>query len=83
MIDYTKYHEIKAKEVTYESINNEDFTNAFSNRVTKVNKAVEELLSEGYEIIAIKYDNVTTGRYNYQLYATATITYGKLKNDKK
>lgn len=82
MIDYTKYHEIKAKEVTYESIN-EDFTNAFSNRVTKVNKAVEELLSEGYEIIAIKYDNVTTGRYNYQLYATATITYGKLKNDKK
>lgn len=82
MIDYTKYHEIKTKEVTCESIN-EDFTNAFSNRVTKVNKAVEELLSEGYEIIAIKYDNVTTGRYNYQLYATATITYGKLKNDKK
>lgn len=82
MTDYAKYSKIKTEEVTSESIN-EDFINAFSNRVTKVNKAVEKLLSDGYEIVDIKYDNVTTGRYNYQLYATATITYGKLKNDKK
>ncbi len=82
MIDYAKYREIKTEEVTCESIN-EDFINAFSNRVTKVNKAVEKLLSDGYEIVDIKYDNVTTGHNNYQLYATATITYGKLKNNKK
>lgn len=82
MINYSKYREIKTEEVTSESIN-EDFMNAFSNRVTKVNKAVEKLLSDGYEIVDIKYDNVTTGRFNYQLYATATIVYGKLKPNKK
>lgn len=82
MVDYTKYREIKTKEVTCESIN-ENFINAFNNRAIIINKEFEKLLSDGYEIIAIKYDNVTTGRDNYQLYATATITYGKLKNDKK
>lgn len=50
MTDYAKYSEIKTEEVTSESIN-EDFINAFSNRVTKVNKAVEKLLSDGYEIV--------------------------------
>lgn len=55
MTDYAKYSEIKTEEVTSESIN-EDFINAFSNRVTKVNKAVEKLLSDGYEIVDIKYD---------------------------
>lgn len=82
MVDYTKYREIKTEEVTCENING-NFINTFNNRANKVNKEFEKLLSDGYEIIDIKYDNVTTGRDNYKLYVTATITYGKLKNDKK
>lgn len=82
MTDYTKYSEIKTEEVTCENIN-DNFTNAFSNRVTKVNNIIEKLLNDGYEIIDIKYDNVTTGLDNYKLYAIATIVYGKLKDTVK
>lgn len=82
MIDYAKYREIKTEELTCESYN-KDFIDAFNSRKTKINNVIEKLLNDGYEIIDIKYDNVTTGRDNYKLYTTATISYGKLKNNKK
>lgn len=82
MTDYSKYREIKTEEVTCENYN-DDFIDAFNSRKTKINNVIEALLNSGYEIIDIKYDNITRGHNRYQLYATATITYGKLKNDKK
>lgn len=49
----------------------------------KVNNTLEKLLSEGYEIIDIKYESVAKVPSDNSLYAVAVIIYGKLKNDKK
>lgn len=82
MIDYTRYSEIKTEEVTGESYNY-DMVCAFNGRAKKVNNTLEKLLSEGYEIIDIKYESVARVPSNSSLYAVAAIIYGKLKNDKK
>lgn len=82
MTDYTKYAEIKTEEVTGKSYNN-DIVCAFNSRAKKVNNTLEKLLSEGYEIINIKYESVAEVPCKGDVLAVATIIYGKLKDTVK
>lgn len=49
----------------------------------KVNNTLEKLLSEGYEIINIKYESVAGVPCKGDVLAVATIIYGKLKDTVK
>lgn len=82
MIDYSKYSEVKTKEVTAESCNG-NINYVFNNRANKTNEAVKELLNTGYEIIDIKYGSITTGAYHDKVYAVTVILYCRLKTLKK
>lgn len=84
MVDYTRYSEIKTKDATgfkYEDF--DEIGEAFDRREKQVNNVLAKLLSEGYEIIDIKYNDMTYGPNHHCVYAVATIVYGKPKPNKK
>lgn len=84
MVDYTRYSEIKTKDATgfkYEDF--DEIGEAFDRREKQVNNVLAKLLSEGYEIIDIKYNDMTYGPNHRCVYAVATIVYGKPKPNKK
>lgn len=83
MVDYTKYSEIKTKDATGFKYEDSAKHEAFDSREKQVNNMLARLLSEGYEIIDIKYNDMTYGPNHCCVYAVATIVYGKRKNDKK
>ena len=84
MIDYTKYDKIH---VTTLSSNSKYVNDALESLNDKIRQAINQLISENYDIIDIK-QNFTgpadVPNYAYkQHYAFATIYYGKLKTNKK
>lgn len=86
MVDYTRYSEIKTKTKGATGFKYEDFDGigeAFDRREKQVNNVLAKLLSEGYEIIDIKYNDMTYGPNHSYVYAVATIVYGKPKPNKK
>lgn len=83
MIDYTKYCEIKTKDVTGYKGDYGSTYDAFGNREAKVNDALKKLLAEGYEIIDIKYNDIASGDRHRNVYAVGTIIYGKRKDTTK
>lgn len=83
MTDYTKYCEIKTKDVTGYKGDFDSKHAAFDSREKQVNNVLAKLLSEGYEIIDIKYNDMTYGPNHRCVYAVATIVYGKLKDTVK
>lgn len=83
MIDYTKYIEIKTKDVTgYKGDYGSNYE-AFESREAKVNDTLEKILSSGYEIIDIKYNDIASGDHHRDVYAVGTIIYGKRKDTTK
>ena len=82
MADYTKYAEIKTEEILGYN-NDTEADKPIEYRKVMVNKVLEKLLAEGYEIIDIKYDSIVAGIHNYRIYAVATIIYGKIKDTVK
>lgn len=83
MIDYTKYIEIKTKDVTGHKGDYGSSYEAFKSRETQVNDALEKLLAGGYEIIDIKYNDFASGNNHNGVYAVGTIIYGKRKDTTK
>lgn len=83
MTDYTKYSEIKTKDATGFKYEDDSKHAAFDSREKQVNNVLAKLLSEGYEVIDIKYNDMTYGLNHRCVYAVATIVYGKLKPNKK
>lgn len=83
MIDYTKYSEIKTKDATGFKYDSDSKYEAFDSREEQVNEALAKLLSDGYEVIDIKYNDMTYGPNHNCVYAVATIVYGKLKDTVK
>lgn len=83
MTDYTKYSEIKTKDATGFKYADDAKHEAFDSREKQVNNMLAKLLSEGYEIIDIKYNDMTYGPNYRCVYAVATIVYGKLKDTVK
>lgn len=83
MTDYTKYSEIKTKDATGFKYGDDSKHAAFDSREKQVNNVLAKLLSEGYEIIDIKYNDMTYGPNHRCVYAVATIVYGKLKDTVK
>lgn len=83
MIDYTKYSMIKTRDVTGFKYEDDAKHEAFDSREKQVNNMLAKLLSEGYEIIDIKYNDMTYGPNHRCVYAVATIVYGKLKDTVK
>lgn len=84
MIDSTKYDEINVTTLTSNSKYVEDALESLND---KIRQAINQLISENYDIIDIK-QNFTgpadVPNYAYkQSYATATIYYGKPKSNKK
>lgn len=84
MIDHTKYDKIH---VTTLSSNSKYVNDALESLNDKIRQAINQLISENYDIIDIK-QNFTgpadVPNYAYkQSYATATIYYGKPKAVKK
>lgn len=83
MVDYTKYDDVQTKEVYgYKGDWNAIYA-ALEKRETEVNKALKKIQSEGYKIIDIKYDKLRDGADDKDLYATATIIYGKPQDTAK
>lgn len=83
MIDYTKYDDVQTKEVYgcegyYGAV-----YKALDEREAKVNNVLKKIQSEGYKVIDIKYDKLKDGADDKELYATATIIYGKLQDAAK
>ena len=83
MTDYAKYSEIKTKDATGFKYEDDAKHEAFDSREKQVNNVLAKLLSEGYEIIDIKYNDMTYGPNHRCVYAVATIVYGKLKDTVK
>lgn len=83
MVDYTKYSEIKTKDATGFKYEDDSKHEAFDSREKQVNNMLAKLLSEGYEVIDIKYNDMTYGLNHRCVYAVATIVYGKLKDTVK
>lgn len=83
MTDYTKYSEIKTKDATGFKYEDDSKHAAFDSREKQVNNVLAKLLSEGYEVIDIKYNDMTYGPNHRCVYAVATIVYGKLKDTVK
>lgn len=83
MTDYTKYCEIKTKDVTDYKGDFDSTYEAFESRETQVNDALKKLLAEGYEIIDIKYNDIASGDRHSNVYAVGTISYGKRKDTTK
>ena len=83
MIDYTKYSEIKTKDATGFKYEDDAKHAAFDSREKQVNNLLAKLLSEGYEVIDIKYNEMTYGPNHRCVYATATIIYGKVQDTAK
>lgn len=83
MIDYTKYSTIKTKDVTGHKGDYDSTYKAFESRETQVNDALEKLLTEGYEIIDIKYNDFASSDRHRGVYAVGTIIYGKRKDTAK
>ena len=84
MIDHTKYDKIH---VTTLSSNSKYVNDALESLNDKIRQAINQLISENYDIIDIKQDvtspaNVPNYTYKYH-YAFATIYYGKPKTNKK
>lgn len=84
MIDHTKYDKIH---VTTLSSNSKYVNDALESLNDKIRQAINQLISENYDIIDIK-QNFTgpadVPNYAYkQSYASATIYYGKPKTNKK
>lgn len=84
MIDHTKYDEIH---VTTLSSNSKYVNDALESLNDKIRQAINQLISENYDIIDIKQDVTSPANvpdYNYkQCYAIATIYYGKPKVTEK
>lgn len=83
MTDYTKYCEIKTKDVTGFKYEDGAKHDAFDSREKQVNNVLAKLLSEGYEVIDIKYNDMTYGPNHRCVYAVGTIIYGKRKDTTK
>lgn len=83
MIDYTKYDDIQTKEVYGYKGDWDAIYKALEDRETKVNKALENIQSDGYKVIDIRYDKLKVEADDSVLYATATIIYGKLQDTAK
>ena len=83
MTDYTKYDGVQTKEVYGLKDDYNPIYKALEDREAKVNKALKKIQSEGYKIIDIKYDKLRDGADDEELYAIATIIYGKLQDTAK
>lgn len=84
MIDHTKYDKINVTTLTSNSKYVEDALESLND---KIRQAINQLLSENYDIIDIKQDATSPAdvpNYAYkQCYAIATIYYSKPKTIKK
>lgn len=83
MVDYTRYSEIKTKDATGFKYEDDAKHEAFDSREKQVNNVLAKLLSEGYEVIDIKYNDMTYGPSHRCVYAVATIVYGKVQDTAK
>lgn len=83
MIDYTKYDDVQTKEVYGLKGHYDSLYKALEDREAKVNKALKNIQSDGYKVIDIKYDKLKTKADDTELYATATIIYGKSQDTTK
>ena len=83
MTDYTKYDNVQTKEVYGLKDHYDSLYKALDDRETKVNKALKKIQSDDYKVIDIKYDKLKVKADDSELYATATIIYGKPQDTAK
>lgn len=89
MIDYLKYDDIQTEEIIYEvnhyygNTYEDDLKRTIKQRQSNVNSTISELLSKGYEIIDVRYDNILAVKDNNDILMHTVIIYDKLKDTVK